>query len=353
MEETEPRAGSGAGRPLSELGIAWQITRPLEEAGYTTVESVISAPFETLSHIVRGTKGLRSLALALGRVAEYDRFRGAFNVDVIRDGHLIGSVPMSSLKVIASIAGTAKRFKYADPAHLKEALATGKLSWEDLAAYKLETEARRAKEREEQAPSFVPPPPAEEALPTDLEAETEELVDRYKADYDTRLWLTSDWEHVRMLATLTVAVRQAQRAYRNLNPSEVGGQGSSNLSKQITDGIKQIGLMQEALGISLKQRLASQEQSEGHEVVTNFVKDAKALLAERGTVAICCGVRLAIAVIHFPRHVLTPEVKIKCPRCGKEVEWQLVTPQMLETYVEANDFMPEGAPPDAFGRTPQ
>ena len=49
-------------------------------------------------------------------------------------------------------------------------------------------------------------------------------------------------------------------------------------------------------------------------------------------------------VPHFPRHVLTTELEMQCPRCEHVFMTNIVPQRILESYVESDDFMPEDMP---------
>lgn len=328
-------------------GLDWHVTKPLKEAGYSDSEQLKLLPLNELEVLVRGRKSLQKLAKALGRSAEFQRYIGDYEVSVMDGERLVGTVPMGELRRLVALLGTARQFGYSDVEQFRADLESGKLSWETVAAYKLERESKRVRELAGESKHER----SKEAEPdrNDL-SEIEQVVEAYKQDYDTRKWLGSDWEAVRMLAALTVSVRRLQKHFMGMTPEEAGSQKAANLSKQIAEGIQQISKMQDALQVSLKARLQNEETSEAHEVITKFVADAKELVRDRASILIHCGIRLGVMLTHFPKHMVDQRIRVICPECGESVVWNLVTPEMLATYTEADDFIPSGAPEGFFRR---
>jgi hypothetical protein len=327
---------------------------PLRQNGLTYVDEIAHMSFARLCAIVTGPRAQRKLAVALDREDEYDIFKGKGEIEI--PGR--GKISIGEIRRAVGLVGTARHFLggEATQSDLKDALLNGSVTNEQLAEYIL---ARKTARRDlientlaekPKAPEVAVPIPVQADLVT-LDKRIDELVEQYKADYDTRKWLRSDYDAVRRLAMWEIYAEQTQKVLLSRG-SEATFQYSPQLkalSDQVNSALNQIAKMRDDLSISLRARAERDRASEAYEVIQDFARQAKSLIAERASVSIHCGIRLGVYLPHFPRG-LRVEGKIfqTCPRCGEEVEVKLVTDEMLKTYVEAGDFVPLGVPSGAF-----
>lgn len=324
----------------------------LKAAGLTYLDEIQSLPVGDLCKIVKGPKGQQKLFRYLNREAEWTRHTGRYEIDLGEKGHIKGS----DINQAMSLRGTARYFLggIAEASDLRKAVDEGRVTREQIGAYLLAN--RNAKQqlaqpvpqaqREEQATVQV------QVSSEELDAQIDKLVRQYREEYDVTRWNRSDWDMVRRLAMLEIFAETQQRALLARGPDAIFAFGPQvkAVSDQINAALSQIRQMRDEMEISLKARAAKDVRSEAYEVIADFALQAKRLIAERSSILIHCGIRIGLCLPYFPRDVLTRQVQVRCPECGKILVWDIVTQEMLDTYVEAGDFVPKGAPAGAFDR---
>lgn len=335
-------------------GLDRHVVEPLERAGYTHLSQIKSMSVEELASIVTGPRSREKLFAVLGLTDEYLRMIGKYRIEI--EG--LGSVSGGEVAQCLGLRGTARYFLGGDAEvqDLKLAMRDGRITEEQVARYILEN--RRARRelvgngRVKAEEEGVKPAEQREAPRRDLSSKIDELVARYASEYDTRSWNLTDWALVRRLAMLEIYVEQSQNELLSRGPEALFQYAPQvkSLSDQINSGLAQIRQLRDELEISLKARAARDIHAEAYEVLTDFAARAKRVVADRSSILIHCGVRLGVCLPYFPRDVLDASVRVRCPICGEELIWNLVTPQMLEIYTEAGDFVPSAVPAGAFDR---
>lgn len=356
--------------PVKDLdGIDWHIINPLHSAGIHYVDELQAMDWPTIASIVTGRKNLPNLARALNRVAEYERYAGRFTVEVTaEDGTVLASYPASQLRQIAALAATARYFGFDSGKDVQAALAAGKrinpftgatenFTLHDIAVYKHQVaQAREAASaaKAERANAVV-----DQVVSEAAKDEFDEMVERetanYAADYDTRQFTKLDWNNLRTLVGLVLRVRSLQRSIGALNMAESAAvaDAAKKMADEIGATIREMRQLEDALGVSMKARAARRDAATAADIFQDFAQQAKEFMATKATILRCpvCsakqeGIRLGLFVPHFPRHVLTKQIKLKCPRCDTEFYQDLVTESQLAGYIEANDFIPADMPSD-------
>lgn len=320
---------------------------PLRAQGVDFLDQLADLSMEQLCQLVPGEKSQEKIAKALGREAEYNEHRGKYIIEVNGEKVTGGEIAQKM-----GLVGTARALLNnpdATVADLKAALACGEVTKQKVAEYIAGSRIARRDLRASThaAPSSVESPKANLKLMLDTEARILERIEQYKHDYDATKWTGADWDAVRRLSMLEIYAERTQELLLNRG-HEASFQFAPQLkalTDQVTSSLKTIATMRDDMEVSLKARADRDRGAEAHEVITGFAKQAKELVAKRASILIHCGVRLGLVLPHFPRGLrVEGRVLQVCPVCGEEVEWPLVTPQMLQTYVEAGDFIPDGAP---------
>lgn len=356
--------------PVKDLpGIDWHIVNPLHAAGIHYTDELQALDWPTIASIVTGRKNLPNLAKALDRVAEFERFAGRFTVEVTaEDGTVLASYPASQLRQIAALAATAKYFGFDSGKDVQAALAAGKrinpftgatetFTLHDIAAYKHQAAQAReaAAAAKAERTGAVVDQVVTDAAKDEFDVLVEQQLTRYAADYDTEQFTQLDWDNLRILVGLKVRVRLLQRSIGALNMAESASvaDAAKKMADEIGSTIRESRQLEDALGVSMKARAARHNTATAADIFQDFTHQAKDFMVNKVTLFRCpvCsakqeGIRLGLFVPHFPRHVITKQIKLKCPRCDTEFAQDLVTANQLAGYVEADDFVPADMPGD-------
>jgi hypothetical protein len=346
--------------PIKDLpGLTWHITNPLIDAGIHFLDQLDAMAVADIAVYVNGRKTLPTLMQVLDRTAEYQRFKGNYLVEVTdEEGVVVASYPASALRQIAPLAGTASAMGFVDSAELRAALERGTrfdpesgrqtpFSIEDIARYKY---ARDQAQQLEEAEVLADIDPAAIDL---FVAEVEKAAQAYAADYDTSQFNRTDWDNLRALAAmkLRVAKLQGVMGVMDVSQSVIAAKAATEMAAEITTTLREIRQLEDALGVSLKARIQREHSRAAADVFSEFAQNAKDFIATAAVIVYCpqCatqreGIRLLTVVPHFPRHVLTTEIGMRCPRCGYEFQTNIVPERILDSYVEAADFQPEDMP---------
>lgn len=357
-------------QPLKDLpGIDWHIINPLHAANIHYVDELQALDFPTIATIVTGRKNLPNLARALGRVAEFEKFAGRFTVDVTNEaGEVVATYTAAQLRQVAALAPTAKYFGFDSGKDVQAALELGKrtnpftnvqepFTLQDIARYKYHVAQERLAKDAQQAErtGAVVDQVVNEASKAEFDQLVEEQLLRYAADYDTAQFTQLDWDNLRILVGLKVRVRLLQRSIGALNMADSAAvaDAAKKMADEISSTIREGRQLEDALGVSMKARAARSNTASAADIFQDFAAQAKEFMATKATILRCpaCsakqeGVRLGVFVPHFPRHVLTPRIQLKCPRCDTVFQQDLVTAAQLASYIEADDFQPPDMPPD-------
>jgi len=345
-------------KDLPEL--TWHITNPLIDAGIHYVDQLDALPVEEIARYVNGRKTLPTLMKALGRTEEYQRFKGNYLVEVTNEeGEVLASYPASSLRQIAPLSGTAHFFGFGSGAELRAALEAGvrvnaegvsvPFGLEDIARYKYTRDVAEASSEGN----------ADVLSSVDLEGivafqlAVEEAAQAYAADYDTSQFNRTDWDNLRALAAMKLRVARLQGilGVMDVTQSVIAAKAGNEIATESTTTLREIRQLEDALGVSLKARVQRERSRAAADVFTEFAQNAKNFMATAAVIIYCpkCaedgrGIRLMTVVPHFPRHVLTTELEMQCPRCEHVFMTNIVPQRILDSYVESADFMPEDMP---------
>lgn len=338
--------------PVDKLeGITYHIWRPLQEAGLNYVDQVILTSTERLHEIIPTQKSFRSLLKAIGREEEITKIFGEETIEV--DGQ---TVDMAPLRTLAGLRGTYRYFRFDSTEEMKEALQKGKrrdpetgktvsFGWVDIARYKIERDAIKSA-AQELASDMAPETVSETA--EQIEVKLESRMADYARDYDTSLWTTSERKTLRWLAASELRIEMLQ------NRQMMGDPGSESTAKQRSEEVdrllNQVRKLRDDLQITLKARIEAGRQTASEDVIKSLALNGKRLLAERASLLQHCGILQGIFLPNFPAHVDTVSISVRCCKCGQPLQWQLVTPEMLTLYTEADSFVPADAPPGMFAR---
>lgn len=340
--------------------LTWHITNPLIDAGIHYVDQLDSLTVEEISRYVNGRKTLPTLMKALGRTEEYQRFKGNYLVEVTNaEGEVLASYPASSLRQIAPLSGTAHFFGFGSGAELRAALEAGtRVNAEgvsvpfgliDIANYKYSRDIAEA----------ATDGNADVLASVDLEGilafqlAVEEAAQGYAADYDTSQFNRTDWDNLRALAAMKLRVARLQGilGVMDVTQSVIAAKAGNEIATESTTTLREIRQLEDALGVSLKARIQRERSRAAADVFTDFAANAKQFMATAAVIIYCpqCaengrGIRLMTVVPHFPRHVLTTELEMRCPRCDHQFATCIVPPRILDSYVEAADFAPDDLP---------
>jgi hypothetical protein len=344
-------------KDLPEL--TWHITNPLIDAGIHYVDQLDQMPVEEIARYVNGRKTLPTLMKALGRTEEYQRFKGNYLVEVTNeDGEVLASYPASSLRQIAPLSGTAHYFGFGSGSELRAALEGGvrvnsegvsvPFGLADIARYKYIRDTAVAEAGGSEVLESV-----------DLEGivafqlAVEETAQSYAADYDTTQFNRTDWDNLRALAAMKLRVARLQGilGIMDVTQSVIAAKAGNEIATESTTTLREIRQLEDALGVSLKARIQRERSRAAADVFTEFAQNAKDFMATAAIIIYCpkCaadgrGIRLMTVVPHFPRHVLTTELEMQCPRCAHVFMTNIVPQRLLDSYVESADFMPDDMP---------
>jgi hypothetical protein len=344
---------------IDSLGLTYHTVKPLAEAGIFYLDQLQEMPVDRIASMVGGKKTLPTLMKLLDREVEYNRWAGHYDVDVKdEDGQVVATYPAGQLRQIMALTGTARNFGFGTPQEMAAAFEAGRrtnpitgevLSFDinDVARYRYQTDSEKRLKRKvaaEMGETVLPKISEEKA--TAWNEQVDAMVARYATDYDTSQWNQTDWDNMRILSGMKLRVQQLQGILGNYGPSETAqlANVTRNIAQEIAGLVAQIRLLEDEIGLSLRARIKRSAEQAPEDAFKEFVKGAKELVADRASIAMHCGVRLGIIIPHFPRHVVTDEILLTCPRCGERVHWPIVTQKMLDGYIEAEDFVPEGAP---------
>jgi len=346
--------------PLKDLPeLTWHITNPLMDAGIHYVDQLDDLAVEEIARYVNGRKTLPTLMKALGRTAEYQRFKGNYLVEVTNEeGAVLASYPASSLRQIAPLSGTAHYFGFGSGSDLRAALESGvrvnaegisvPFGLDDIARYKYTRDTAVAEAGGSEVLESV-----------DLEGivafqlAVEEAAQGYAADYDTSQFNRTDWDNLRALAAMKLRVARLQGilGVMDVTQSVIAAKAGNEIATESTTTLREIRQLEDALGVSLKARIQRERSRAAADVFTEFAQNAKNFMASAAVIIYCpkCadegrGIRLMTVVPHFPRHVLTTKLTLRCPRCEHIFASEIVPQRLLESYVESADFMPEDMP---------
>jgi len=341
---------------LETLDLSWHILKPLAAKQIYYVDQLTGMTIEQIAVLVSGKRVLPRLMEALGRSEEYVKWSGHYDVPVMAGGVVVKSYPVGELRQLIPLIGTRRHFGFDSRDQLESALEKGEridpysgkpipFSLQDIAAYKYQRDSEKTViTQAKMEMSLGQSGNAQQNI--DYDKLVQDTVDRYSGDYDVTQWNQTDFDNMRSLASMKLRIQSVQRALGSLNAEQtvLMAKAAESMSSEVKGLSAEMRQLEDALGVSLKARLSREKQQEGHEIFTDFVADAKHLIAERASIAIHCGVRLGIGIIHFPRNVDTQIVHMRCPVCGEHVEWDLLPQRIMDTYVEAGDFQPLGAP---------
>lgn len=115
------------------------------------------------------------------------------------------------------------------------------------------------------------------------------------------------------------------------------------LQKQHGDLTRHATALEKGLGIDAVARTKHDKTKRADEVLAEHIIASKEFRKEHIRHFQHCGVLLGFACVHFPKS-FPRTLTIVCPRCGVEFEAELVTQKQLDLYLEAGDFIPDGAP---------